>query len=166
MYLSKKKIKGKEYLYLVHSVRMKDGRIKKIAKMLKSDESKNLDYLKKKYKGFFEDKIRGIQLEESKKVDVRKIVKKVKGKKKVAKEKRKVGKKKIIERRKPKKKVQKIKKKIVEKKRVERKAVKGKIEKTEGGGETKFDEIMLLRVLEDEVDWANPVKGMNLFLKK
>lgn len=81
MYLSKKKIKGNVYTYLVHSVRLKNGAVKKIAKMLSENESKNLEYLKKKYHGFFAHKIREMQLMESRKVEVKDIVKK-NGKKK------------------------------------------------------------------------------------
>lgn len=52
VYLTKKKIKGKEYLYLVESIRLPDGTIKKISKLIKDKNEKN------KYKNLFERKKR------------------------------------------------------------------------------------------------------------
>lgn len=54
MYLTKKKIKGKEYIYLVKSIRLPNGKVHKIQKLVES--GKKLKNLKKKFKNYFKEK--------------------------------------------------------------------------------------------------------------
>lgn len=61
VYLTYKIIKGKKYTYLVKSIRLPDGTIKKISKIIKS--KKPLSYLKRHYSSFF--------LEQEKKLNVK-----------------------------------------------------------------------------------------------
>jgi len=56
-YLRRRKINGKHYIYLVKSVRMPDGKNKKIMKMLKDAEKKDsVKKLEKKYRNYLIEK--------------------------------------------------------------------------------------------------------------
>lgn len=51
VYLTKKRIKGRDYLYLIKSVRMPDGSVRKISKLVKERDS--IKRLEKKHKDYF-----------------------------------------------------------------------------------------------------------------
>ena len=60
VHISEKIIKGKKYKYLVNSIRLPDGTLKKISKLIKTGDVKNL---KKEYSGVFLQKEKDLKLQ-------------------------------------------------------------------------------------------------------
>jgi Fic family protein len=66
-YLSRKRIGGKHYMYLVMSIRSPDGNIRKIMKLIKDEETrKTAKVLERKYKDFFLEKEGKLNIEYAK----------------------------------------------------------------------------------------------------
>ena len=55
-YISSKIIKGRRYAYLTRPIRMPDGNVIKLSKLLSHDEKKNITTLVKKYGNYFDQK--------------------------------------------------------------------------------------------------------------